>query len=52
MPNRLDFVPERSVARLDLSAAQSGIFTPGIETIDIQDVQVQRFNDLAQSLNA
>ncbi|TAH42082.1 MAG: DUF1232 domain-containing protein [Gammaproteobacteria bacterium] len=52
MPNRLDFVPERSVARLDLSAAQSGIFTPGIETIDIQDVQVQRFNALAQSLNA
>ena len=52
MPNRLDFVPERSVARLDLSAAQSGIFTPGIETIDIQDVQVQRFNDLAQSQNA
>ena len=33
MPNRLDFVPERSVARLDLSAAQSGIFTPGIATM-------------------
>lgn len=51
MPNRLDFVPERSVARLDLSAAQSGIFTPGIETIDIQDAQVRQFNALAQSLN-
>ena len=52
MPSKLDFDFNRSVARLDLSPAQSGIFTPGIEAIDITDGQLRRFNDLAHELNA
>ncbi len=51
MPTRLDFDSNRSVARLDLSPAQSGIFTPGIESIDITEGQLLRFNELARSLN-
>jgi len=51
MPTRLDFDIHRSVARLDLSPAQSGIFTPGIEAIDITDGQLRRFNALANDLN-
>ena len=51
MPTRLDFDSNRSVARLDLSPAQSGIFTPGIESIDITEGQLLRFNELAHSLN-
>lgn len=51
MPVRLDLQPERSVARLDLSPAYSGIFTPGIAAIDIRDEELCRFNTLAQSLN-
>lgn len=51
MPTRLELEPQRSVARLDLSPAQSGIFTPGIEAIDIREDEVRRFNALAHSLN-
>ncbi|MGA9342005.1 MAG: YkvA family protein [Rhodanobacteraceae bacterium] len=51
MPTRLDFDANRSVARLDLSPAQSGIFTPGIEAIDITEGQLRRFNELARALN-
>lgn len=51
MPTVLKLEPERSVARLDLSPAHSGIFTPGIESIEIREDDVQRFNALARSLN-
>lgn len=51
MPTVLKLEPERSVARLDLSASRSGIFTPGIESIEIREDEVQRFNALAHSLN-
>lgn len=51
MPTVLKLEPERSVARLDLSPAHSGIFTPGIESIEIGEDDVQRFNALARSLN-
>lgn len=51
MPTRFDFDSNRSVARLDLSPAHSGIFTPGIEAIDITEGQLLRFNELARSLN-
>lgn len=51
MPSRLDFDSDRSVARLDLSPARSGIFTPGIEAIELTEREVQRFNELAHSLN-
>ena len=51
MPTRLNPDFNRSVARLDLSPAHSGIFTPGMEAIEIHDEQVHRFNVLAQSLS-
>jgi hypothetical protein len=51
MPTRFDLEPDRSVARLDLSPAHSGIFTPGIEAIDITEHGVRRFNAVAHSVN-
>jgi uncharacterized membrane protein YkvA (DUF1232 family) len=51
MPNTLHVDPQRSVAALDLSPARSGIFTPGIEAIQLSEEQVQRFNALAAKLN-
>jgi uncharacterized membrane protein YkvA (DUF1232 family) len=51
MPTRPDFDFNRSVAKLDLSPAHSGVFTPGIESIDITAGQLRRFNELAHSLN-
>ncbi len=51
MPLRLDPASDRSIAQLDLSPAKSGIFTPGIEAIEITDAEVARFNALAHSLN-
>jgi uncharacterized membrane protein YkvA (DUF1232 family) len=51
MPTRFEFQQDRSVARLDLSPAQSGIFTPGMDVIDISERELRRFNDLASSLN-
>lgn len=41
----------RSVAGLDLSPENSGIFTPGIETIEFSQAELRRFNDLAHQLN-
>jgi hypothetical protein len=51
MPTRLEPEPQRSIARLDLSPARSGIFTPGMEGIDIQQPEVDRFNALARVLD-
>jgi len=51
MPTTLRLEPQRSVAALDLSPARSGIFTPGIEVIQISEDQVQRFNKLSADLN-
>lgn len=51
MPTRLNFDFNRSVTKLDLSPTHSGIFTPGIESIDITEGQLRRFNELAHSLN-
>lgn len=51
MPTRLDPEFDRSVARLDMSASNSGIFTRGLESIEILDDEVQRFNALAHVLN-
>lgn len=51
MPTHFKIEPQRSVANLDLSPAHSGIFTPGIEAIDIQEDDVRRFNALARNLN-
>lgn len=51
MPTQLTIEPQRSVAALDLSPAHSGIFTPGIESIDLHEHEVQRFNALAVELN-
>jgi len=50
MPTRLDFDFNRSVARLDTSAAQSGIFTPEIASIEINGAALVRFNAVAASL--
>jgi len=45
-------IPEqRSIARLDLSSENSGVFTPGIESIEFTQAQLRRFNTVAQSLN-
>jgi uncharacterized membrane protein YkvA (DUF1232 family) len=51
MPTRLDPDFNRSVSRIDMSPVHSGIFTPGLESIEIVDDQVERFNDLAHLLN-
>lgn len=51
MPTKFPLESDRSVAALDLSSAQSGIVTPGIEAVDIRDDELRRFNDLAHSLN-
>jgi uncharacterized membrane protein YkvA (DUF1232 family) len=51
MPTRLDPDFNRSVSRIDMSPAHSGIFTPGLGSIEILDEQVDRFNELAHLLN-
>lgn len=51
MPSTFTIAPQRSVAQLDLNAARSGIYTPGIESIVIDDDGVARFNVLAAKLN-
>ncbi|HVT31139.1 MAG TPA: hypothetical protein VHE32_00715 [Rhodanobacteraceae bacterium] len=51
MPNIPHIDPQRSVAALDLSPARSGIFTPGLESIQLSEDVVQRFNALAATLN-
>lgn len=47
MPTTWNPPAERSVVGLDLSPAQSGIFTPGIETIVLTGGQLERFNAIA-----
>lgn len=51
MPTTFRIEPQRSVVALDLSPAQSGIFTPGIESIVLADAQLDRFNALARLLD-
>jgi len=41
----------RSVANIDMSAARSGIFTPGITSLDLRDDAMVRFNAIVQRLN-
>ena len=41
----------RSVTNIDMSAARSGIFTPGIISLHLQDKEMQRFNAIVQHLN-
>ncbi len=48
MPTTWNPPAERSVVGLDLSPAQSGIFTPGIETIVLTGGQLDRFNAIAR----
>ena len=50
MPTKLDFDFNRSVARLDTSAGKSGIFTPEIASIEINEQALPRFNAVALSL--
>ena len=51
MPNRLDFVFDASVEKLDTHAAHTDILTPGIEVVNLSEQEVRRFNELAHSLN-
>ena len=51
MPTTFQIEPQRSVVALDLSPAQSGIFTPGIESVVLTDDQLDRFNTLARLLD-
>ena len=41
----------RSVANIDMSAARSGIFTPGMTSLHLHDDAMARFNAIAQQLN-
>lgn len=47
MPTTLDHDFNRSVARIDLSSGRSGVFTPDIELIDINEGALQRFNQVS-----
>src|SRR5262245_29904668 len=38
----------RSVTNLDFSAARSGVFTPGIATLELDDERLRRFNAIVQ----
>jgi hypothetical protein len=40
----------RSVTNLDMSAARSGIFTPGITSLDLHDEGMSRFNAIVKHL--
>jgi hypothetical protein len=46
MPTKLDYDFNHSVARIDLSAERSGVFTPDIAMIDINEGALQRFNEV------
>lgn len=50
MPTTYTIETQRSVVALDLSPAQSGIFTSGIESLVFADHQLDRFNALARLL--
>jgi len=41
----------RSVTNIDLSAARSGLFTPGITRLDLRDEAMTRYNSLVRQLN-
>ena len=41
----------RSVANIDMSAARSGIFTPGISSLHLRDDELERYNAIVQRLN-
>jgi len=41
----------RSVTNLDMSAARSGIFTPGITSLDLHDEGMVRFNAIVKRLS-
>jgi len=41
----------RSVTNIDVSAARSGIFTPGIASLDLRDDAMAHFNAIVQRLN-
>ena len=41
----------RSVANLDMSAARSGIFTPGITTLHLREDEMARYNAIVQRLS-
>jgi len=41
----------RSVTNIDVSAARSGIFMPGIASLDLRDDAMIRFNAIVQRLN-
>lgn len=38
----------RSVSSLDMNAARSGIFTPGLSSLELHDDELQRFNDIVR----
>jgi len=42
----------RSVTNIDMSAARSGIFTPGISSLDLRDDAMVRFNAIVRELNS
>ena len=41
----------RSVANIDMSAARSGIFTPGITSLHLRDDELARYNAIVQRLS-
>jgi len=41
----------RSVTNIDLSAARSGLFTPGITRLDLRDEAMTRYNSIVRQLN-
>ena len=40
----------RSCTNLDMSSAQSGIFTPGISSLELKENELDRFNTMVQKL--
>jgi len=40
----------RSVANIDMNAARSGIFTPGLERLELKDEALARYNGIVQRL--
>ena len=40
----------RSCTNLDMSSAQSGIFTPGISSLELKEDELDRFNTMVQKL--
>ena len=41
----------RSCTRLDLSGEKSGIFTPGLSSLELNDAALQRFNQVTHALD-